>query len=283
MLPLRDSFAESSRGSTSAPSPTLPMTDINRRYLSGARFTRLPLIRTPLSSTQSSSPMSDVSSRRGMSSFQRATARLPRAVSRSLVIVSLICVVIFLFRMAEGGPEEGVWDASSYSDRRGSSPDGGGGFGVWKKRIKEWNAPQVTSPVLPAPCFGAKSRPNLSRQNWTLPRPTHSGISRTPVPGAPDKYTTGPLPTLDEAWEYLHPRLKDIKNRVSAIPREHELWNPIFNPSLTDEHKERFGHLRMNWDEDNEVWVPAEKRWLFVTVCRQVAGGSNRTWQPRWI
>jgi hypothetical protein len=31
----------------------------------------------------------------------------------------------------------------------------------------------------------------------------------------------------------------------------------------------------MGWDEDKEEWVPMEKRWLFVTICRQVAGESH--------
>ena len=205
--------------------------------------------------------------------LQKAAMGLPRAVSRSIVVFSLLCAGALLFHLSRGGLEEGMWDASSYSDRRGGAPHGSGGVGAVKKRISSWSNPESQNLLLSTPEPGSIPRPNLSRLNATMPRPSHSGVSRIPVDGAPDKYTTGPLPTLDEAWAYLHPKLRAVKQRYAAqIPQEHELWNPIFNPSLTDEQQRRYHHLRMDWDDRKGDWIPSEKRWLFTTVCRQVAG-----------
>jgi hypothetical protein len=213
-----------------------------------------------------------------MSSLRLQAARLPRALTRSLVLIGLFAVVLLLVNLSEGEVEEGVWDASSYSDRRGSSPPGTGGLGAFKKRLNRWTAPVDTSsfscPVSEPSC-PTNTHPNYARFNRTISRTTHKGVSRTPVVGAPDKYTTGPLPTIEEAWAYLHPKFREIKRKHQHIPREHELWNPIFVPALTEAHKHRFAHLRMGWDEDKEEWVPMEKRWLFVTICRQVAGESH--------
>jgi len=222
-------------------------------------------IQTPLSAgSPSSAFLSSLSSRVG----------LPRAMTRLLVVLALIVCSVFFIQLSSGGPEEGVWDASSYSDRRGSSPHSRGGLGVVKKRIERLRNPVYAEPAVPPTESGRLRRPNLARLNYTLPRPTHPGLSRKAVIGAPDKYTTAPLPTIDEAWEWLHPRLREIKQKVPAIPREHQLWNPLFSSSLTEEMKLRYNHLRMDWDEDKGEWVPAEKRYLFVTICRQVAGES---------
>lgn len=90
--------------------------------------------------------------------------------------------------------------------------------------------------------------------------------------GAPDKYLLGALPTLEEAFARLEPRLREVKEAVPSIPREHQLWNPIFAPYVTDDHQKRYHHLRSEWDEGTESWVTADKRYYFVTVCRQVAG-----------
>jgi len=46
----------------------------------------------------------------------------------------------------------------------------------------------------------------------------------------------------------------------------------MFAPYVTDDHQRRYHHLRSAWDEETGEWVQAEKRYLFVTVCRQVAG-----------
>jgi len=200
------------------------------------------------------------------------TPPIPRTFVRLLGVISLLGFIVFLVQVSKDGPEEGLWDASSYSDRRGSSPHSNGGLGVVKKRIEALRNPVYTAPSLPPVSSGRVARPNLARQNYTLPRPTHEGVSRKAVIGAPDKYTTAPLPTIDEAWAWLHPRLREIKKKVPSIPREHQLWNPVFSPALTEEMKLRFTHLRMDWDEETQEWVQAKKRYYFTTICRQVAG-----------
>jgi alpha-1,3-mannosyltransferase len=210
-----------------------------------------------------------------MSSLQRA-AGLPRGLTRLLIAVSLAGALIFLIHLSRGEVEEGIWDASSYSDRRGNTPHNIGGIGAVKKRISAITNPEPDHPPVPPVFTGQAPHPNPARKNYTLPRPTHKGFSRKAVLGAPDKYTTAPLPTIEEAWEWLHPRLREIKRKVPSIPREHALWNPLFNPSLTEEMKLRYTHLRMDWDEEKEEWVPADRRYLLVTICRQVAGESRR-------
>lgn len=231
--------------------------------------TKAPHIRTPLATSTSGS----TSYFPNMSAIR--TPGIPRAVTRLLLVVGLLGSVLFLFQISKGGVEEGVWDASSYSDRRGSSPHSQGGLGAVKKRIDAIRNPAYTAPAVPPVVSGKVPRPNLARQNYTLPRPTHSGVSRKAVMGAPDKYTTAPLPTIDEAWQWLHPRLRETKMQVPSIPREHQLWSPVFSPALTEEMKLRYTHLRMDWDEERNEWVPANKRYYFTTVCRQVAGESS--------
>ena len=94
-----------------------------------------------------------------------------------------------------------------------------------KKRIEAIRNPVYAAPAVPPALDqgdkgkGKLPRPNLARQNYTLPRPTHEGTSRKAVLGAPDKYTTAPLPTIDEAWEWLHPRLREVKMKVASVPR----------------------------------------------------------------
>jgi hypothetical protein len=66
--------------------------------------------------------------------------------------------------------------------------------------------------------------------------------------------------------------LREAKEKIQQIPREHELWNPIFPPFLTKDQQDRFRHLKAEWDEDAEEWMEVERRWYLVTVCRQVAG-----------
>lgn len=203
-----------------------------------------------------------------------SAAGLPRGLTRLLLIVVAVGSIVGLVHLSRGGVEEGLWDASSYSDRRGSSPHTRGGIGAVKKRIERLRLtnPEPEEPVVPPIESGRLERPNRARQNFTLPRPTHTGMSRKAVIGSPDKYTTAPLPTIDEAWAWLHPRLREVKRKVPSVPREHQLWNPLFNPALTEEMKLRYTHLRMDWDEETQDWVPGTKRYYFVTVCRQVAG-----------
>jgi alpha-1,3-mannosyltransferase len=203
--------------------------------------------------------------------FLQTLQRLPRAVHRGLAIALLLLSALFLLNVSRGGIEEGMWDASSYSDRRGlSHHSNNGGLAAVKKRIDQWSNPDQ-QPITTSLPF-ALPRPNLARLNLTAHKPIHPGFSRLAVPGAPDKYTTHPLPTFDEAFERLNKRLREVKAKFGNIPAEHQLWNPIFNPSLTDDFKIRYHHLRMDWDEEREEWVEANKRWLFVCVCRQVAG-----------
>jgi hypothetical protein len=69
--------------------------------------------------------------------------------------------------------------------------------------------------------------------------------------------------------------LRAVKERHQNIPREHELWQPIFPPFLTDGLQERFWHLREEWDESAKTWKhTGERRYMLVTVCKQVAGES---------
>ena len=206
---------------------------------------------------------------------QLTVSRLPRAVSRALLLFLLASALILIntSRLGGAGIHEGVWDASSYSDRRGISHSTGyGGLGLFRKSISSWSN-TIESPIVPI-----LIRPNRARLNNTgsrssaFARPANKGSSRIPVPGAPDKYELGPLPSLDEAFARLEPRLREVKDAVPTIPKEHELWNPVFAPYITEDNERRYHHLRTEWDEAKGGWVPAEKRYLFVTVCRQVAG-----------
>jgi hypothetical protein len=98
-------------------------------------------------------------------------------------------------------------------------------------------------------------------------------VSRIVVPGSnPETYDTGSLPSIEEAMAHLKPKLEKIKEETPAVPREHELWSPIFPPFLTKEQQERFLHLKAERDERTGEWVEVERRWMMVTVCRQVAG-----------
>lgn len=82
---------------------------------------------------------------------------------------------------------------------------------------------------------------------------------------------------------HLKPMLEKIKEDTPAVPREHELWSPIFPPFLTKEQQERFLHLKAERDERTGEWVEVERRWMMVTVCRQVAGEfSFREWSLEW-
>lgn len=249
--------------STQAPiSLSLPPVNIPLNY---------PHIRTP-------SPSSSHRSHQPIMSVPR----LPRFFQRVLIVVGLIGAGMVLVSMSttHGGLEEGVWDATSYSDRRGSSP---GGFGSLKRKISDTfgsNRPQqqpINLNDLPIPSQHIP-RPNLNRMNTSQPISSHPGRSRTPVHGAPDKYTTSPLPSLDEAFAHLEPKLRDVKAKTQSVPREHQLWNPIFSPYVTPELKERYRHLVEEWDEETGEWKRVERRWLMTCICRQVAGES-----PSWF
>ncbi|WWD20893.1 hypothetical protein CI109_105371 [Kwoniella shandongensis] len=269
---------------------------------------RSPHIRTPNSSSASGSSNSyfttnfknpTMSSSSSSASSRYSRVRIPRSVpSRILLAIIGIIGLFYLSRWTAGGGgvEEGVWDASSWSDRRGSGQ--GVGMGAMKKKFGfgGWTStPGVRRPSLGGEVPNQKDagiplpKPNLSRQNISSPggtgteRVQHPGKSRRVIVGSdPEKYTYGPLPNLDEAWAFLHPLLKKVKEETPAVPREHELTAPIFPPFLTEELKERFRHLRDDWDESKGEWVRGkERRWFLVTICRQVAGMLG-DWFAAW-
>lgn len=199
-------------------------------------------------------------------SNSRLRISLSKPLVRVLLIGSLLISLVLLSRIGNR-EDDGAWDASSWSDRHG------GGRTVSRGQRKGWslwnNTPKIrTDQRIP--------RPILTRQNATLPPPTHPGRSRRLKPGSDPEnpeYIEGPLPTLDEAWEFLHPLLREIKSRTPSVPGEHELTEPIFPPFLRDDLKERYRHLRDVFDEETGEWVRGpERRWFLVTVCRQVAG-----------
>ena len=214
-----------------------------------------PHIRTPSPSRSDSPP------RRLMplnKQFQTVVSRLPRPVLRGLILLAFTsAAMIFLNFLGRYGINEGVWDASSYSDRRGGSS----GVGAFRK-MSNWAIPNHPSGI---------PRPNKARQNGTLAQPAHQGFSRTPIIGR-DEYNLGALPSLEEAFARLEPKLREVKDAVLKIPREHALWSPILAPYITEDNQRRYHHLRSDWDEQTQDWVPSTKRYLFVTVCRQVAG-----------
>jgi hypothetical protein len=208
---------------------------------------------------------------------------LPRALVRVLAFVAALLGVGLLYNLALTPSPDGVWDASSWADRRSKNspfttednPNGvvydtythdtgsrwnifGGSGGVKKEKAPK----PITSTPRPLP----RVNTTRARENF--------GTSRIVIPNSsPEGYTTSPLPTLEEAFAHLEPMLRAVKEKHQQIPREHELWSPIFPPFLTDELQERFWHLREEWDESTQSWKhTGEKRFLLVTVCKQVAG-----------
>jgi alpha-1,3-mannosyltransferase len=220
---------------------------------------------------------------------------LPRAVLRGLLFVLALAGSYILFNVSRStSASEGVWDASSWADRRthtfgmgmeenpnlnpqfnsnSNSNSGsrwsifGGNSGPQKpeRPYRDTDFPSAPRPL---------SRPSLSsHSNTTYPR-IAPGKSRIVIPGSiPEEYEEGPIPTLTEALAHLKPRLIDVKEKYGQIPREHMLWEPIFVPAVNEELQERYWHLRENWDADKKEWVmKSDRRWMLVTVCRQVAG-----------
>lgn len=223
---------------------------------------------------------------------------LPRAVIRVLAFVAALGGVALLYQLAFTPTAEGVWDASSWADRRASktaydfgkednpngvvwdannpSPNqvadrnsgGGSGWNIFGGGKKAGVKPpgQREPNMTPRP---------LPRVNTTRPR-TNFGTSRIVIPNTnPEQYEEGPLPDLDQAFKHLEPMLRAVKEKHMSIPREHELWEPIFPPFLTDDLQERFWHLREEWDEETQTWKhTGDRRYMLVTICRQVAGES---------
>lgn len=218
---------------------------------------------------------------------------LPRAVVRGLLLLVLLAFsfVVFNIARAPNSTAEGVWDASSWADRRTNKF----GFGMEENPnlMPEYNTdtsrgskssgwsffggatlPQKPERPLRDTEYPTAPRP-LSRpsSNHTYPR-VAPGTSRIVIPGtSPEEFEEGPLPTLTEALAHLKPKLMEVKERHGEIPREHMLWEPIFSPSVNEELQERYWHLRETWDEEKKEWVmKGDRRWMLVTVCRQVAG-----------
>jgi hypothetical protein len=240
---------------------------------------------------------------------------LPRAVIRVLAFIAALGGVALLYQLAFTPTAEGVWDASSWADRRASkslydfgkedNPNGvvwdannpaphqvadrtsGTGwslFGGGSKAGSKPPGPGQREPNTPRP---------LPRVNTTRPR-TNFGTSRVVIPNTnPEEYEEASLPDLDQAFKHLEPMLRAVKERHMSIPREHELWEPLFPPFLTDDLQERFWHLREEWDEETQTWKhTGERRYMLVTICRQVAGEFilvhlippfRATWLTGWI
>ncbi|WWC72778.1 uncharacterized protein I206_106742 [Kwoniella pini CBS 10737] len=260
---------------------------------------------------------------------------LPRSpLIKFLLFLILIIGLILLSKIGNennNGIEEGIWDASSYSERRVQSNPGidirklKNKFGLiqpklsnnklnkGKKIIDDNNDDEEEKEETEylnqlengigkefgynsSPNFNLNyinknknikniQKPNLLRENNnnTITKPLFKGKSRKIIKGSsPEKYLIGPLPNLEESWEFLYPLLKEVKNKYEFIPREHELTEPIFPPFLNQDLIKRYRHLREEWNEENQEWsVVNDRRWFLVTVCRQVAG-MLADWFATW-
>jgi len=226
---------------------------------------------------------------------------ITRAFQRVIGFAVVLSVVAALYYLTFTPVSEGSWDASSWADRRSknspyqtednpngvvyeapsgvdsaANPDTGSQwslFGGFRgSGVRKQNAPKPPRPSSLA------QRP-LPRVNTTRAR-ENFGTSRIVIPNSsPEEYTTAALPTLEEAFAHLEPMLRAVKEKHQNIPREHDLWAPIFPPFLTDDMQERFWHLREEWDEGTKIWKhTGEKRFLLVTVCKQVAGEFLFPW-----
>lgn len=213
---------------------------------------------------------------------------LPRALIRVLAFVAALLGVALLYNLAFTPAAEGAWDASSWADRRNAnSPyrteDNPNGV-VWDNPSSPSDSNGLGSKWNPFSGLGSSKNRNPPKPHYSTPRPLprvnttrareNFGKSRVVVPNSsPEAFEEGPLPSLDEAFAHLEPMLRAVKERHQNIPREHALWQPIFPPFLTDELQERYWHLREEWDDGAKVWKHGgERRFLLVTVCRQVAG-----------
>ncbi|KAK6906432.1 hypothetical protein I204_00758 [Kwoniella mangroviensis CBS 8886] len=283
---------------------------------SSSSSSRSPHIRTPSTSTFNSSPKRTPLS---------IPLKIPRSILKLFLFLSLVVGLVFLSQAGrDSGIEEGIWDASSYSERRGTSPgvnlrkiqnkfgliappkapirnnnnknilldddlyddpderssqDSQDPFELSDSRVYKHQEEDVPKNYISS----SNQQPNLNRESPSSTKVNHPGKSRRVIPGSsPEKYTTGPLPNLEEAWEFLHPLLREVKEKYQVIPREHELTAPIFPPFLTDDLVSRYRHLREEWNEDTGEWkLVNDRRWFMVTVCRQVAG-MLADWFAAW-
>jgi alpha-1,3-mannosyltransferase len=218
---------------------------------------------------------------------------LPRALIRVLGFAAALSLVALLYNLAFTPAADGAWDASSWADRRTAnspyrteqnpngvvydSPSNNNNNNA--SPPSKWNlfggltSPRNRNP--PKPPSYTTPRP-LPRVNTTRAR-ENFGRSRVVIPNSsPEAFEEGPLPGLEDAFAHLEPMLRAVKERHQNIPREHALWQPIFPPFLTDDMQERYWHLREEWDDQEKVWKHGgERRFMLVTVCRQVAGESG--------
>lgn len=233
---------------------------------------------------------------------------LSRPVLRLLYLIAAIACATLLYNLAIAPVGEGVLDASSWADRRTagsssifgeanpngvvwdtpSSHDAAGGVDSDSDRSGSfWQNPFRSTPRRPAkpPSYRDSTPRPLPRVNTTLATRNNIGVSRVAKPNTnPEEYDEGPLPNLDEAFRHLEPVLRAVKERHQNIPREHQLWEPIFPPFLTDDLQERFWHLREEWDPSTKTWKHSgDRRFLLVTICRQVAGESSHSLQPLFV
>jgi hypothetical protein len=212
----------------------------------------------------------------------------------AVALLALVALVVWRGGVRAIAVENGQWDASTAAERTRYDTDAGGdrSLAVWswlsdilnpRRRVtfvdKAMTAPYVP-PVMPPSPHGRAPRPNLSRLGQVANRTFgHPGKSR--VEGRTG-YSESRLPSLDEAFAFLHPHLNAVKDRTPQVPREHILNAPLFPSYLTKDLLERYAHLQQEVDEETGEWlVGTEKRYLFVTVCRQVAG-MLADWYATW-
>lgn len=204
-------------------------------------------------------------------------ASLPRPLLRALLAAVVVLTVVAVWTGGVSGVDDGRWDVSTHGERvrsnpptRSWSPINGllAFFSLEKQSRFSWS--DLAQHAAAAPQYG--KGPNLGRlHNGTTHRTYkhHRGFSRSPVAATqnPVQYDLAPLPSIEEAFAHLHPRLRSIKDRVPQVPREHDLCNPIFQPFLNPELTARYAHLQ----EQRDLSAGAP-RYLFVAICRQVAG-----------
>ncbi|WOO82265.1 Alpha-1,3-mannosyltransferase CMT1 [Vanrija pseudolonga] len=216
---------------------------------------------------------------------------IPRPLVRGLIL--LVALGALYFIAGAGGKVDDTWSATSESERgRARESEGWSRFDGLSRLFGGGSGQR--QPSSQAPIGRDKNgqiklspRPNTYRLDRPLPssrtNPYHPGHSRVVIPNTnPVEYELRPLPSIEEAFAHLRPRLYDLKEKFPEIPREHDLNNPIHPPFLTPELMERYAHLGGEWDDKKKKWVEGgEKRYLFTTVCRQVTG-MLADWFATW-
>ncbi|KAL7420912.1 hypothetical protein Q5752_004866 [Cryptotrichosporon argae] len=208
-----------------------------------------------------------------------ARIALPRAVVRALLLVLALAGSYLVFTRADGA--SGAWDTST-SVERARTGRFGGGLSRIRSSFAWSDLAQHADVAPPVARKGAAPRPVLSRlghENATARG--HAGFSRTLVDKQKNEYTLAPLPNLDDALAHLQRRMRDVKKQVPAVPDEHDLANPLFPPFLTPEFEQRYAHLRPERDADGNLVQGGERRYLMVTICRNVAG-MLADWFAAW-